>query len=74
MLFIFDFTVYTGYPVLYTLSGSSKRQKLHFLFSSFFFSTFSTFQEIYLLTYDIKYSENAEGITVFLPLTVLTVT
>lgn len=45
-----------------------KRQKLHFLFFSFFASTFSTGQEIYLLTHDIKISENAGAITVFQPI------
>jgi len=27
MLFVFDFTVYTGYPVLYRMSGSPERRK-----------------------------------------------
>lgn len=27
MLFVFDFTIYTGYPVLYRMSGSPERRK-----------------------------------------------
>lgn len=68
MLFIFDFTIYTGYPVLYRMSGSPERRKLHFLLSFTFLLLFPHFKILNFYTHYIEFSENEGGITVFLAL------
>lgn len=67
MLFVFDFTIYTGYPVLYRMSGSPERRKWHFLLSFTFLLLFPHFRFNFVLyIYYFKFSKNERGITILL--------